>query len=596
MSEMTIEETIEKQITGLLCDVYQVETENLPPVNLQLTRKDFKGDLTLVVFPYLKISGKGPEQTASEIGQHILNKIESIQDFNVIKGFLNLELKSDTLVDWLKNKNLNGEAQTERAGKVQNVMVEYSSPNTNKPLHLGHIRNNLLGYSVSEIIKENGHGVNKVQVINDRGIHICKSMLAWLKYGNNESPEGSGKKGDHLVGDYYVLFDKEYKKQIEAMVAAGTDRVVAEKTAGILIEAQEMLRKWEAGDAEVRSLWKKMNSWVYDGFEITYKNLGVDFDRVYFESETYLVGKEEVMKGLAKGIFYQKEDGSVWIDLTDVGLDHKLLIRSDGTSVYMTQDIGTAILRNRDFPGLTSMIYTVGDEQNYHFKVLFQILNKLGFEWAKNCRHLSYGMVELPSGKMKSREGTVVDADDLMEEMLETARIKSEELGKVEGMTETEKKALYRMIGMGALKYFILKVDPKKQIVFNPEESIEFAGNTGPFIQYTHARIKTLLSRSAATDYPFGKVEISDLEKEIIKLLQLYDTILKQAMEELSPAIVANHIYELVKTYNQFYQTIPILKESDVELRNFRLRLSEVTAFQINESMKLFGIDVPERM
>jgi len=584
-----------------LCDAIFSELKKLykiedgMQVSLQQTRREFTGDRTLVVFPYLKISKKGPEQTAEEIGEVLKSSIDIVENYNVIKGFLNLEFTSAFWLKWLSdNKESDLPKTTANSAKI---MVEYSSPNTNKPLHLGHIRNNLLGYSVSEIFRSNGNEVVKVQVINDRGIHICKSMLAWEKYGNAETPESSGKKGDHLVGDYYVKFDQVYKSEIKELINQGIDEKLAKKQAPILLEAQQMLRNWEQGDEHVRTLWQTMNQWVYDGFDVTYHNLGVDFDKLYYESDTYLVGKEEVMKGLEREVFYQKDDGSVWVDLTEFGLDQKLLIRSDGTTVYMTQDIGTAILRFNDFPGLSKMIYTVGDEQNYHFKVLFLILKKLGYSWAQECRHLSYGMVELPSGKMKSREGTVVDADDLISEMIETARKKSEELGKLDGIDEKERENLFRIIGLGALKYFILKVDPKKQIVFNPEESIEFVGNTGPFIQYTHARIKTLLSKSKESKYLFNSnVSISDVERDIVKQLHQFTTILKESMEELSPSLIANYTYELVKMYNQFYQSIPILKEEKEELRQFRLALSLKTADTIKYSMKILGIEVPDRM
>ncbi len=588
MTGIEFEKWLSDAIGEELKKLYGVEL----PVTLQQTRRDFKGDRTLVVFPYLKTSKKGPEQTAEEIGNALKGSIEIVEGFNVIKGFLNLEFTSSFWVDWLSNFK---ESTPEQ--KKDRVLVEYSSPNTNKPLHLGHIRNNLLGYSVSEIIKSNAYPVTKAQVINDRGIHICKSMLAWQKYGDGETPESSGKKGDHLVGDYYVKFDQEYKKEIAALIESGKSKEEAEKEAPILLEAQEMLRKWESNDKEVRDLWEMMNSWVYDGFDITYENLGVDFDKLYYESDTYLVGKDDVMKGLEQGIFYQKEDGSVWVDLSDEGLDQKILIRSDGTSVYMTQDIGTAILRKKDYPDITSMIYTVGNEQNYHFKVLFLILKKLGYDWAEACAHLSYGMVELPSGKMKSREGTVVDADDLIDEMIETARKKSEELGKLEGISEEEREGLFRTIGLGALKYFILKIDPKKQITFNPEESIEFVGNTGPFIQYTHARIRTLIAKSGISVFSYsGDINISDLEKDIIKQLHHYDTVLKESMDELNPSLIANYTYELVKMYNQFYQSIPILKEENEELMNFRLSLSQNVANTVKRGMKLLGIEVPNRM
>lgn len=593
MSNISLEEKLISAVKKVITDLYP-DFSNFDSISLQQTRKDFSGDRTLVVFPFLKFSKKGPEDTAKEIGEKLINEVGEINDFNVIKGFLNLEVSDKT---WLQELTLINNTKKLQPEVVRTVMVEYSSPNTNKPLHLGHIRNNLLGYSVSKIIEACGHRALKVQVINDRGIHICKSMLAWEKFGNGENPESSGKKGDHLVGDYYVKFDQEYKKEIAELIESGESKENAEKNAPILKEAQQMLVKWEEGDPHVVSLWKKMNQWVYDGFDVTYERMGVDFDKLYYESETYVLGKELVYQGLKDGFFYQNEDKSIWVDLTEYGLDQKLLMRSDGTSVYMTQDIGTAIKRFDDFKDLSELIYTVGNEQNYHFKVLFLILKKLGYKWADECKHLSYGMVELPSGKMKSREGTVVDADDLMDEMVETARQKSEELGKLNEIPKEERGKLFNTIGMGALKYFILKVDPKKQIVFNPEESIEFVGNTGPFIQYTYARIKTLLNKSNQNDLNFDmSVEMKDVEKEIIKLLYLYPSTLKQAMDDLSPSLIGNYIYDLVKNYNHFYQSIPILKEDNLNVLKFRLNLSEKVALTIKSGMNLMGIEVPERM
>ena len=586
---MNLEEALTGEITEALKKLYGFE--GVPSdITLQHTRKDFEGDRTLVVFPFLKLSGKSPEETGNEVGSYLQKHSSLIGSHNVVKGFLNLLIEDDFWLDWLSSYK--GEKVEKRKGTY---MVEYSSPNTNKPLHLGHIRNNLLGYSVSRILEARGKDVVKVQVINDRGIHICKSMLAWQKFGKGQEP-GKDVKGDHLVGDYYVRFDQEYKKEVAGLVGSGMDEKEAEKAAPIMKEAQEMLIRWEKGDEAVVSLWKRMNSWVYKGFEETYHRLGVDFDKLYYESDTYLVGKEEVLKGVESGFFYRKEDGSVWVDLEDVGLDKKVLIRSDGTSVYMTQDIGTAILRFRDYPGLRQLIYTVGNEQNYHFKVLFAILKKLGYEWADECVHLSYGMVELPSGKMKSREGTVVDADDLMDEMEDTARRKSEELGKLEGLSEGERKELYHTIGMGALKYFILKVDPKKQMTFNPDESIDFAGNTGPFIQYTHARIRTLLGKSSERSSAGSEVKPEGVERSIIRELYRYREVLEQSANEFNPAHLANYLYELVKMYNHFYQTIPVLKEEDGKKREFRLLLSEKVADRIAEGMELLGIQVPDRM
>ncbi|WP_394369930.1 arginine--tRNA ligase [Lutimonas saemankumensis] len=573
--------------------IYEIEIDKL---EFQETRKDFKGDITIVVFPLLKHIKGNPFQIATELGNYLKSHAESVSEFNVVKGFLNLVITDNYYLE-----NFGKISEFEDFGIVKDkkgaVMVEYSSPNTNKPLHLGHIRNNLLGYSVSEIISAAGKKVYKTQIINDRGIHICKSMVAWLKFGNGETPEGTGLKGDKLVGNYYVAFDKQYKKEIESLVKDGISEEEAKKQAPILLEAQEMLRKWEAGDPETVSLWKKMNQWVYDGFDISYQELGVNFDKNYYESDTYLLGKEVVAHGLEKGIFYKKEDGSVWIDLTDEGLDEKIVLRADGTAVYMTQDIGTAIQRIKDFPDIDGLVYTVGNEQDYHFKVLFLILKKMGFDWAQNLHHLSYGMVDLPEGKMKSREGTVVDADDLMKEMSSTAGEISEELGKLEGYSQEEKNRLYKIIGLGALKYFILKVDPKKRILFDPKESIDFNGNTGPFIQYTYARIQSILRK--AKFKPGSEIAIKDLnskEKELLKLLENFPVVVQNAADSLSPALIANYSYDLVKNYNSFYQSVPIFGADKEEEKQFRVHLSYAVACVIRSSFKLLGIDVPERM
>ena len=524
--------------------------------------------------------------------------MSEIKSFNVVKGFLNVEIDATFYLDFfesIKEDDAYGFSSPSKEDKA--IMVEYSSPNTNKPLHLGHIRNNLLGYSVSEILKASGKKVYKTQIINDRGIHICKSMLAWQRYGNGETPESTGLKGDKLVGNYYVKFDQEYKKEVQTLISAGITEDEAKKEAPIIIEAQEMLLKWEAGDEEVVALWKKMNQWVYNGFDETYDNLGVDFDKLYYESQTYLLGKEFVAEGLKSGVFFKKEDGSVWCDLTADGLDEKIVLRSDGTAVYMTQDIGTAIQRVKDFPDVGGMVYTVGNEQEYHFQVLFLIIKKLGFEWAKNLFHLSYGMVDLPSGKMKSREGTVVDADELMLEMTQTAREISEELGKLEGYSDDEKEALYKSIGLGALKYYILKVDPKKRILFDPKESIDFQGNTGSFIQYTYARIQSIL-RKADLNVPFDKtlIELHEKEKELIKQLELFPEIIQNAADNHSPALIANYTYDLVKEFNSFYQNVSILGAENDNEKAFRVALSNKVGVTIKNAFGLLGIDVPERM
>lgn len=564
-------------------------------INLQETRKEFEGQVTIVTFPFTRFSKKSPEQTGQEIGEYLKNELAEVSAYNVIKGFLNISL-SDTF--WLDK--LNSEVLTEGFGAIspngKKVMVEYSSPNTNKPLHLGHVRNNLLGYSVAQILGAAGYEVIKANLVNDRGIHICKSMLAWQKFGNGETPETAGEKGDHLVGKYYVIFDKEYKKQIDELKAAGQTEEEAKKNAPLIKEAQQMLQKWEAGDEEVINLWRTMNGWVYAGFDETYKKLGVDFDKFYYESNTYLLGKDIIDEGLQKGVFFKKEDGSVWIDLTEDGLDQKLVLRADGTSVYITQDLGTAQLKYDDFQ-MDESIYVVGNEQDYHFKVLFLILQKLGKSWAKGLYHLSYGMVDLPSGKMKSREGTVVDADDLIAEMEQTAKTQTEALGKVDNLDEEEKLNLYHMIGMGALKYFLLKVEPKKRLLFDPNESIDFQGHTGPFIQYTHARIKSVLNR-AGVDFSAEQAieELAAVERDLIITLSQYPQVILQAAKDYSPAVIANYVYELAKAYNKFYHEKSILQAEDEISKKFRLQLSSATAGVIAKGMNLLGIEVPERM
>lgn len=571
--------------------------QKIDKIEFQATRKDFEGDITMVVFPLLKIIKGNPVAIGNTIGEYLVQHVDIVKKFNVVQGFLNIVIADEYFTDIFREAYQNKSFGNHRPEEEKAVMVEYSSPNTNKPLHLGHIRNNLLGYSVAEILKANGNKVYKTQIINDRGIHICKSMLAWQKFGNEETPESTGLKGDKLVGNYYVVFDKEYKKEIEQLVAGGMTEDEAKKQAPLMIEAQEMLRKWEAGDEKVVALWKKMNQWVYDGFEETYANLGVDFDSYYYESNTYLLGKDVVEEGLQKGIFYKKDDGSVWIDLTDEGLDEKLVLRADGTSVYITQDIGTAIQRVKDYQDITGMVYTVGNEQDYHFKVLFLILQKLGYDWAQHLYHLSYGMVDLPSGKMKSREGTVVDADDLMHEMTETAREISEELGKLDGMSEDEKNKLYRTIGMGALKYYILKVDPKKRILFAPKESVDFNGNTGSFIQYTYARIQSIL-RKAGFDYSreIYNGELEPKEKDLIKKMLEFPAVIELAGNTFSPAVIANYTYDLVKEYNSFYQSVSILGETDAGKKAFRVQLSDKIGQIIQKAFALLGIEVPERM
>jgi arginyl-tRNA synthetase len=566
-------------------------------LDFQQTRKDFEGDITFVTFSHLRVSRKSPEQTGEALGNYLVENVSEVAGFNVVKGFLNIVISTEfwkakySEMESTSNWGLKAEGSVEGES-----MVEYSSPNTNKPLHLGHVRNNLLGFSVAELIKASGKKTYRVQIINDRGIHICKSMVAWQKFGNGETPESTGTKGDKLVGNYYVAFDKAYKEEIASLIASGKSEDEAKKEAPIFKEAQAMLLKWEEGDADVLSLWKEMNGWVYKGFEETYTNMGVSFDKNYYESDTYILGKKDILAGLEEGVFYQKDDNSVWIDLTDDGLDHKIVLRSDGTSVYMTQDIGTAIKRFQDF-NIDELTYVVGNEQDYHFKVLFLILDKLGYTWAKHLHHLSYGMVDLPSGKMKSREGTVVDADDLMAQMVTTAKEKSEELGKLEGYSEDEKASLYKSIGLGALKYYILRVDPKKRILFNPEESIDFNGNTGPFIQYTHARIQSLKRSGTGEDsYGISDIEMTAEEKEIVKALSQFPEVITQAAQEQSPAVIANYTYDLVKLFNSFYQNYSILNAASVNTSTYRLALASKVADVIKTGLGLLGIDSPERM
>ena len=598
---MKIEVIVHSAVAEALKKLYNIDPVNMS-IQLQITRKDFDGDFTLVVFPFLKYSKKSPEITANEIGNFLVSEVDEIEEFNVIKGFLNLVISDNywtsTLLSAHKDKNYGIIKNITENSKV--VMVEYSSPNTNKPLHLGHIRNNLLGYSLAEILKANGYKVIKTNIVNDRGIHICKSMLAWLKWGKGQTPESTGIKGDHLVGELYVEFDKHYKAEIEQLINKGYSQKEAEENAPSILAARDLLRKWEAGDKATVDLWKTMNGWVYQGFDSTYKKLGVDFDKIYYESETYLAGKDEVLKGVEKGIFYVKEDGSVWADMTDKNIDNKLLLRNDGTSVYMTQDIGTAKMRFNDYH-IDKMIYVVGNEQNYHFEVLSVLLDKLGFEWGRDLYHFSYGMVELPSGKMKSREGNVVDADDLIEEMIIVAREMSQKLGKLELLSPEEAERNYEIIALGALKYFILKVDPKKNMLFNPEESIDFNGNTGTFIQYTYARIQSVLRKAVQENITAGTnikyhSGLSKKEKDLIKRISVFPDIVKEAGEGYSPALIANYCYELVKEYNQFYQDHSILREPDEIKRSLRLILSSTTGKIIKISMHLLGIKVPERM
>lgn len=592
---MSLHTILQPNIQKAISIIYGIDVEN---VEFQSTRKDFEGDVTVVIFPFLKLIKGNPLAIGNEIGAYLSDNVPEVQKFNVVAGFLNIVIADQYYINFfntIKNKENFGFVLPNEDEKE--VMVEFASPNTNKPLHLGHLRNILLGSAVANIIAAAGKKVNKTQIINDRGIHICKSMLAWLKSNKSETPDSSGLKGDKLVGKYYVAFNDIHKVEIDHLISSGKSEEEAKKQAPIFLEAQQMLLDWEAGKPEVLALWKTMNQWVYDGFETTYKNLGVTFDSYYYESDTYLLGKNVVQIGLEKGIFEKEADGSVWIDLTEDGLDRKIVLRSDGTAVYMTQDIGTAIQRVKDFPKVGGMVYTVGNEQDYHFKVLFLILKKLGFDWAQNLYHLSYGMVDLPSGKMKSREGTVVDADDLISEMAATAQQIAEELGKLDGYSETEKADLYQTIGLGALKYYILKVDPKKRILFNPEESVDFAGNTGPFIQYTYARIQSIL-RKADFDYSqtIENLDFHEKEKELIKQLQLYPEVIQNAAQNFSPALIANYTYDLVKEYNSFYQSVFILGEPNLNNKIFRVQLSEKVAATIASAFKLLGIDVPERM
>ena len=596
---MKLQDTLKEYAVKAVETLYGVTLEN---VEIQLTKKDFVGDMTIVIFPMLRQVKGNPQQIGEAIGAHIKQSAPNLVcDFNVIKGFLNLVIADSYYINFLNDIKDNPQYGLAAPNSKEALLVEYSSPNTNKPLHLGHIRNNLLGYSVAEILKAAGHKVYKTQIINDRGIHICKSMIAWQRFGNGETPESTGLKGDKLVGNYYVAFDKAYKTEIEQLIAEGKTKEEAEKQAPIFLAAQELLRKWEAGDAEVLALWKKMNSWVYDGFGVTYKNLGVDFDSNYYESNTYLLGKDIVEQGLAKGVFFKKEDGSVWCDLTADGLDEKLVLRSDGTSVYITQDMGTATQRVKDYPDVKGMVYTVGNEQDYHFKVLFLILKKLGYDWASKLYHLSYGMVDLPSGKMKSREGTVVDADDLISEMQQTAKEISQELGKLDGYTEEQKEELYRTIGLGALKYYILKVDPKKRILFDPKESIDFQGNTGPFVQYTYARIRSILRKY--NEVAIGKPQVTNLpselhekEKTLLRSIGQFPAVVQDAADNYSPALVANYVYDLVKDFNSFYQNVSILGEQDLVKLDFRVALCRKISEIIAEAFKILGIQVPERM
>ena len=594
---MSLQDILSQPVKQAIKSNYGPDIET---VEFQSTRKEFAGDITIVIFPMLRIIKGNPVHIGEAIGNHLVDQVKEVKAFNVVKGFLNLEIDDSYYISFfneVSNDSSYGLVTPKKGEKA--IMVEYSSPNTNKPLHLGHIRNNLLGYSVAEILKASGKPVYKTQIINDRGIHICKSMLAWSRYGNGETPESTGLKGDKLVGNYYVKFDQEYKKEIEALIAEGKTEEEAKKQAPILLEAQDMLLKWEAGDDTVVKLWKTMNGWVYEGFDITYKNLGVDFDCLYYESQTYLLGKEFVTQGLQQGVFFKKGDGSVWCDLTKDGLDEKIVLRADGTAVYMTQDIGTAIQRLKDYPNVGGMVYTVGNEQDYHFKVLFLILKKLGFDWAEDLYHLSYGMVDLPSGKMKSREGTVVDADDLIVEMATTAQEISEELGKLDGYTEEEKQELYKIIGLGALKYFILKVDPKKRILFDPKESIDFQGNTGPFIQYTYARIKSILRKAEFKDnviLNISEISLHAKEKELLKQLELFPEVIQNAANEHSPALIANYTYDLVKEFNSFYQNVSILGANTQAEKEFRVQLSATVANTIKNAFSLLGIQVPERM
>ena len=592
---MTLHHTLTLHIQKAVHELFDLSIEK---IEFQATRKDFEGDITMVVFPLVKALKGNPVEIGTQIGNYLVANVNEVAKFNVVGGFLNIVISDAFYVEFfnaIKNNETFGFVAPKEGDKA--VMVEYSSPNTNKPLHLGHIRNNLLGYSVAEILKASGKKVYKTQIINDRGIHICKSMLAWQKFGNGQTPESTGLKGDKLVGNFYVEFDKQYKKEISELIAQGKTEDEAKKLSPSILEAQQMLLDWENGKPDVIALWETMNQWVYDGFEQTYKNLGVNFDSYYYESNTYLLGKEVVQFGLEKGIFEKDPDGSVWIDLTADGLDRKIVLRSDGTAVYMTQDIGTAIQRVKDFPDVGGMVYTVGNEQDYHFKVLFLILKKLGFDWADSLYHLSYGMVELPSGKMKSREGTVVDADDLMAEMTTTAQTISEDLGKLDGYSDAEKAILFKTIGLGALKYYMLKVDPKKQMMFNPEESVDFAGNTGPFIQYTYARIQSILRKADFdTSISISGLELHEKEKELIKQVQLFPEVIQNAAESHSPALIANYTYDLVKEFNSFYQQVSILGEEHHDKKVFRVQLSKSVGNTIKNAFQLLGIEVPERM
>ncbi|MGC1244390.1 MAG: arginine--tRNA ligase [Chryseosolibacter sp.] len=595
---MTIDAILRSAIQQAVYTLFGQHTDQL---QIQPTNKEFQGSHTLVCFPLVRITKRKPEETGTAIGEYLVAHADIVKDFNVVKGFLNLTLKDKVWIDTLLGITANPH-YGQLPDQGEELMIEYSSPNTNKPLHLGHLRNNFLGWSVSEIYKANGYNVHKVQIINDRGIHICKSMAAWKLYGEGETPESTGMKGDHLVGKYYVAFDKAYKAQMNALITKGATEEDASKQAPIMRLAVDMLQKWEQKDPDTTDLWEMMNGWVYEGFGVTYKKMGVDFDKLYYESETYLLGREEVLKGLARGVFFRKDDGSVWVDLTADGLDQKLLLRSDGTSVYMTQDIGTAILRFRDFPKISGQIYTVGNEQEYHFKVLFLILAKLGYEWARHCYHLSYGMVDLPSGRMKSREGTVVDADELMEEMIAEAEKQTKELGKLEDTSEGEARQLFEMIGLGALKFFLLKVDPKKRMLFDPNESIQLQGFTGPFIQYTHARIRAISRKAQSIGLTpdaamlKGVQSLEPAEREVVQVLSIFENKIREAAREYSPAVIANYVYDLAKEYNQFYQSIPIFNETDPGKLQLRILLSEAVATVLKRGMYLLGIRVPEKM
>ena len=591
-----LSDSLVKDIKKAFNNVFESE---LAEISLQPTRKEFPGHYTMVMFPYLKLTRKKPEESGELLGQELKNESSLVKDYNVVKGFLNIEIEDSAWVKVLNSLNTDSEFGIgESTGRE--MMVEFSSPNTNKPLHLGHLRNIFLGYSVSKILEARGDTVHKVQIVNDRGIHICKSMVAWLKFSNEETPDSSGLKGDKLAGKYYVQFDKTYKQQIAELIKKGVDKTIAEKEAPIMQEAQAMLVKWEKRDPEVYELWHMMNQWVYDGFEETYNTMGVSFDKLYYESDTYLLGKEEILKGVDQDIFFKKDDGSVWVDLTAEGLDQKLLLRADGTSVYMTQDIGTAIQRFKDYPKIQGQVYTVGNEQDYHFKVLFIILSKLGYKWAEQCYHLSYGMVDLPSGKMKSREGTVVDADDIMQEMFETAEKQTRALGKIEGFTSEEASVLYKTLGLGALKYFLLKVDPKKRMLFDPEESIQFQGNTGPFIQYTHARIISILNKAKSMNIEMSEassdIVLSDTEKDGLKLVSEFGLKINEAANDYSSAVIAQYVYDVAKEYNKFYAELPIFNESNTEKLKFRVIYSKLVANVINRGMALLGIDVPNQM